>query len=446
MTTFLWKKQSFYNDLKSELTKATPYLINITSAYISYNGAQLLQKLVAPLQLESEDIQIYCSVKFDEQQPVKTLKLLSSFATVYILEESFLHSKVYEIHQDTGVITYTGSANLTEGGFTTNSEMMCKTLADVWPLEDYWDYLCEHSVLVTDEVLELYSELPSALPTPVIDQFYDKVKKKLPILLEQRQIEANYPDLSGYFFTVDDYSVFDERYWQSGLSGIKLRRTATQEKFYELNEAIESFAQKLDLYPHYLKANLTSGIVPSVYNFERVTGIWMRYGKHKSELNLFEGLSQLKQKSAIEQFHKHACLQLSIGSEGLEMGMFHSTANDGVDSSYVYDHWTTVKAAISQIYTQIQGHGFIWRFYSNKLNEGIDEMEIDDHTAEQFLTFYKKYYMDGYESMCMRFYLPDDERIKTYKQIVHELQETFKAILPLYNAMTYRIPVKQRTY
>lgn len=86
--------------------------------------------------------------------------------------------------------------------------------------------------------------------------------------------------------------------------------------------------KKLDLYPHYLKANLTSGIVPSIYHFKRVTVIWMRYGKHKSELKLFEGISNSKQKSEIEQFHKHACLQLAISSDGLQMGMYQSTANE----------------------------------------------------------------------------------------------------------------------
>lgn len=52
--------------------------------------------------------------------------------------------------------------------------------------------------------------------------------------------------------------------------------------------------------------------------------------------------------------------------------------------------------------------------------------------------------MDGYESFCMKFYHCDDVKIQTYKQIIKELQDTFITILPLYTAMTYRIPKSQR--
>ena len=74
-------------------------------------------------------------------------------------------------------------------------------------------------------------------------------------------------------FNVDDYRIFNEEYWHSGTAEVKAQRKAIQQKFYELNEAIETFASRNDLYPHYHKEHLTSGIVPSSYNFERVTGI-----------------------------------------------------------------------------------------------------------------------------------------------------------------------------
>ena len=52
--------------------------------------------------------------------------------------------------------------------------------------------------------------------------------------------------------------------------------------------------------------------------------------------------------------------------------------------------------------------------------------------------------MSSYESFCMRFYETDDPRIKTYKNILSEVEDTFEAIMPLYKAMTFRIPVSQR--
>lgn len=263
-------------------------------------------------------------------------------------------------------------------------------------------------------------------------------------MYEKQCIESYYPDLSDFYFKVDDYRIFNEEYWHSGTAEVKAQRKATQQKFYELNEAIETFASRNDLYPHYHKEHLTSGIVPSIYNFERVTGIWMRYGKHKSELNPFGTAGYWKKSSPIEQFHKHACLQLSIGSEGLNIGMFHSTANDGVDCHYVDEHWNEVKQNILKVYEAIKGYEFIWTFYSNRENRTIATFEIDTHSAEQFITFYRQYDMSGYESFCMRFYETDDPRIKTYKNILSEVEDTFEAIMPLYKAMTFRIPVSQR--
>lgn len=81
--------------------------------------------------------------------------------------------------------------------------------------------------------------------------------------------------------------------------------------------------------------------------------------------------------------------------------MFHSTANDGVDCHYVNEHWNEVKQKILNVYENIKGHDFIWTFYSNHENRTITTFEIDSHSAEQFIKFYRKYDMAGYESFCM---------------------------------------------
>lgn len=114
------------------------------------------------------------------------------------------------------------------------------------------------------------------------------------------------------------------------------------------------------------------------------------------------------------------------------MGMYHSTANDGVDNDYVADNWSKVKENIIKVYFKWIRMGF----YNNKLIEYVAEFEINNHTVDEFLTFYKKHYMDGYESLCMKFYHCDDVKIQTYKQTIKELEDTFIAILPLYTTMT----------
>ena len=182
--------------------------------------------------------------------------------------------------------------------------------------------------------------------------------------------------------------------------------------------------------------HLRIGIIPSIFNFGRVTGIWMRYGKHKNELNPFGGLKS--KSSPLEQFHKHACLQLSIGPNGLSIGMFHSVANEAVDRSHVSDHWPNKKQEIKAIYNQLLGHDFVWTIYDNQHNQLIAQFALDEHSADEFIHFYDRNDKIGYESFCMKAYAPEDPRIKTYKGILNEISATFTAIMPLYNVMTYR--------
>lgn len=444
MSIYLWKNNEFINDFKKTLTTENISLINIATAYISLNGTQHLKEAINKLNLDKTDIQIYCSSSFNDQEPGRILKLLSTFSTVYIVNEPFLHSKVYEIHKSDSITTYSGSANLTEGGLSNNRELMVKHITDESSLSEFWDILWQECVVVNNEVINLYEDYPVYTPSEPTHKATLKLKKRLSIIYEEQCIESHYPELTGFFFDESDYSVFNKKYWEDSSTSIKLKRKATQDKFHELNEAIKSFANSHDLHPHYKKENLTSGIDPSIYNFGRVTGIWMRYGKHKSELNPFGSTGFGKKSSPIEQFHKHACLQLSIGTEGINLGMFHSTANDGVDCGYVDDNWKNVKQLILKEYDKIVGYEFVWTFYSNKENLHKASFDIDKGTATEFVNFYRKYDMAGFESFCMRHYETHDLRIKTYKNILNEVYKTFEAILPLYKAMTFRIPVNQR--
>lgn len=176
-------------------------MINIASAYISLNGAQHLQTLSNHLELKKEDIQIYCSSKFNEQQPAEILEFLLTFATVHIVHGPFLHSKAYEVHAKDTIITYTGSANLTEAGMSNNNELMTKSVSTKTPLEAFWEYLWQNCVSVNDEIINFYRELP---------------------------IVSYYPNLSEFYFNVDDYRIFNEEYWHSGTAEVKERRKATQ--------------------------------------------------------------------------------------------------------------------------------------------------------------------------------------------------------------------------
>lgn len=52
MTVYLWKQNAFFNDFREEIINVHPYLINISSAYISYKGAQLLKDIIKKTKLK----------------------------------------------------------------------------------------------------------------------------------------------------------------------------------------------------------------------------------------------------------------------------------------------------------------------------------------------------------------------------------------------------------
>lgn len=444
MSTYFWNTSTFFNDFKNELKKTKIQTIKIASAYISIKGAQYLKDAIESLNLHAEEIQVYCSSSLNELEPSNVLKLLSTFSTVYIVHEPFLHSKVYELDVKDSIITYCGSANLTEGGLFNNFELMVKNETHEELLDKFWENLWQNSIEVNDEVITLYQQYPSVIPSESTKKQVTKIKNRLKTIYEQQCIESHYPNLNGFYFEVDDYTTFTEKYWGDSSLATRHKRKSTQKKLLDLNEEIAPFAKKHDLFTHYRPEHITSGIDPSPFNFYRVTGIWMRYGKSKSELNPFGYSNFGRNSSPIEQFHKHACLQLSIGGEGINIGMFHSTANGGVDRGHVDDHWEEVKQNILKVYDDIRGNEFVWSIYSNKENRLHAAFDLDKGTAIEFIEFYSKYSMDGFESFCMRHYDTDDLRIKTENKILSEVYITFEAILPLYKVMTYRVPVDQR--
>ncbi|MDE5052473.1 phospholipase D family protein [Niallia taxi] len=67
-------------------------------------------------------------IDFHEANPADALKALSSFTCVFLVVQPFLHSKIYEFHFDSNVVSYHGSVNLTDGGISQNFECMSKDI------------------------------------------------------------------------------------------------------------------------------------------------------------------------------------------------------------------------------------------------------------------------------------------------------------------------------
>lgn len=446
MNKYFWKQRSFWDDVEQEIEIKSPENIIISSAYLSLRGVEYLKNLKKKSNLKRKNITVYCSIDFHDENPADILEALSSFACVFLVTNPFLHSKIYEFHYNDKVVIYHGSANLTDGGLSQNIECMSKDILDVSPMCDLWEYLSGNSIAVTKDVLGLYQKYQRTLASKFKAKD-ETLQIELEIIKQNQFKIKKYPDLSSFYFDIQDYITVSKDWYKDSSSQVVNRRKVIQDKLLNLHKGIEPQVKKWDLHPHYHKDYISSGIIPSVYNHGRVGAIWVRYGKHKDELNPYGAVVKKDRrgnKDPIEQFHKHACFQVSFTSNGIDLGLFHSTAHDGIDRYFVREHWDIIKQKIEHNYQSLIGRSFVWHFYDAKTDKSKYSFEIDKGTAAEFLNFYSKHDEDGLESFCMRHYTLNDERIKTKESIVKEALNTFKTLMPIYQAMTFRIPASMR--
>ncbi|MFE4241924.1 phospholipase D family protein [Peribacillus butanolivorans] len=446
MIKYFWKQRAFWDDVEQEIKINKPKKIIISSAYLSLKGVDYLKRLFEMSNLKKEDITVYCSTDLHDSKPADILQELNSFSSIRLVVQPFLHSKIYEFHLNDKVILYNGSANLTDGGISRNLECMSKSVVENSPVSDFWEHLSDISVEVTKEVIALYQTYQRTFPPRVIKKD-EALQSYLEKIKQNQQKKKSYPDLTAFYFDVEDYITVSKEWYKVASSEAKKRRKGIQDKLLALHKEIEPKVKNWDLHPHYHSDYITSGINPSDFNHGRVGAIWVRYGKHKDELNPYGGVVKKNRrgnKDPIEQFHKHACLQVSFSTIGIDLGLFHSTAHNGIDRYHVREHWNEIKKGIDLNYQSLIGNSFVWHFYDAKTDKSKYHFEIDKGTVEEFLKFYLKYDEDGLESFCMRHYPLNDERIRTKNNIVEEALKTFKALMPIYQVMTFRIPVSMR--
>lgn len=435
---FYFDGKSFLKNFRSVLQNNEIQHVNIACSHIDLKGAKLLHKYLGELALERDNIIIYCSYDVDHQEPEKTLKLLNGIATVRIVDLKYLHSKVFEIQTDKYWIVYNGSCNFTTASLTENIELMTRQIGSEQELLPFWESLNPNSFRFEDTFIENFASFPKKDE----QKWLEDVKQFKDRLMEI--INTNDAAAEDAFFTDEDYAIFEPQYWNLNDTKTKLARKKTQQKFYELNEALLSFVNRHDLYPHYDSSHLTSSIVPSFYNNGEVHTIRIRYGKHEAEIKPFGSSKMESERSRSEKFGKHACLEFGIDCNEFYIGMFHSPANDGVDQSYVSDHWQLVKEKIMKVYDKLVGYGFYWEFWSNRKGRMVNTFDIDNGNPSQFIEFYELYFSEELVSYCRCYFQNDDKQIASFKEIVSLVEEHFLALLPLYNAMTYRIPKKDR--
>lgn len=441
MTTYLWNQGDFYKELNAitDIKK-----INIATAYLSKYGVILLREICNRNQLKKENVNVYLSVEFNEREPVEILSLLQGFATVFLIPSPFMHCKVYEVHCIDGLFLFNGSANLSENGVSKNIEMMSKEKFIDSPLYRFWEKLNEDSLPLTNELIKLYEAIEKM---PSYSSPYKKEWGNITTsILDIKNKKDSIVLLNHYIFDAEDYETLSQKWWRQSNQESIQRRKRIQEKLLLIDTSLSPILKKLDLHHHPNEQYITSGMIPSQFNHGKVGWLCLRYGKEDKELNPFRNLGIKRRrgdKDSIEQFHKHAFFQFLIGNDGVEIGLFHGTAHDGVDRYHVRENWPDVKEKIRDCYEILKGNEFIWNFY-DPIRVENHKLEIDKANVDEFISFYINNDVDGLESFCIRRYQPLDSILKEQATIVTEAVKTYKILMPLYKAMTYRVPINQR--
>jgi HKD family nuclease len=435
MSRFVWEK-GYIKKMSMNLNITQ---ITIVSAFFSSYGLEVIRELKNKNNIPKEKINIYLSTEFSMIKPGEILDGLCKIANVYIVTKVKLHAKVFMFYTEKDIKVFHGSANFTRGGVEDNLELTNDiNLSDIGRLEEFENYCKKASEKVTPNIVQKYRDIDTEL------EEYLKASKKankrfVEIFKDENDpfTEADY-DFENYFFKFHHYETFFPKYQYLDGPIINQRRDVIRKKLYEINRDLKNELQPLNLHNHWASVKkpeyITSKIDRSDYNHNRLSWICVRYGKHKKDAIIEGGAERY------ESFIKHACMQLSIVSDGMQIGLFHATANKAIDRDYLHKNINKLKHDISSEISMLKGEGLVWHIYDPKSDKSIKKFNIDQEDAEKFVDFYRLYDKEGYESFCIYHMYPNDYRLETKESIIRVATKKITKLHPLYKLITWVIP------
>ncbi|WP_147533009.1 phospholipase D family protein [Bacillus marasmi] len=447
MVNYQWKRGNLVEYFE-RLSKIKS--IRIATAYFSEFGLNLLKDIVNKNKLPKSKVVIFLSTEFSNTSPVFLLKELSNIANVFIVDSLQLHAKVYLVEKEDGDFELIhGSANLTQGGFQRNLEFMSYHEGDKHNVDRillFFDYCKNNASLVDSIIIDYYKEIEAELLK--LNNLQKNIRKKLNRRITNGDsFERDEYDLTKHYFTYEDYESLFHRNAILNNNEIKERRKLIRDKLASIHKLLKKHVNLLDLHEHWKLNNLTSGIEPNYFNHNRVSWIGVRYGKTEQEvkqLNAFLSPSRGSYTSSDEYmgFQKHGCIQFCLVSNGFEIVLFHSVANDAVDRGTMHDiinqpDKVKIESIIREI-AKLKGKGFTWYITDAKNDRTIASFSFDKNEAEDFIGFYKKYDKAGYESFCSYLLSPNSDILKDRITLAKFTLKKIRQLLPLYQLITFR--------
>ncbi|MBJ8006728.1 phospholipase D-like domain-containing protein [Bacillus cereus] len=440
---FLWDGLELQKYILEEIKNIKE--IKISTAYFSSYGLEIIRSWKEKWNLNRSDIEILLSSEFNVRNPSKLLQELNELAKVYIIPDPFLHAKVYSFYGPDSYICH-GSSNLTRGGYENNIEFnsvqkLSKEME--FPLRRFFEQQLKYGLPATDEIITQYELLQSDL-----DEVKKKRKQIFSSLFKSFQSEDPFSkdayDLYNHYFQYEDYQVFFPRNKKKPANHpIQKSRKRVKEKLLAIHKVLEPELEAIGLYSHRNPKFTTSHITPNNFNKERVGWIGIRYGKHKDvvdKLNGIYGINRYDRKKDFDEsfsFQKHACIQLAIGSHGIDISLFHAVADEAVDRDHLDKKLldSAFKEEVTNYIGDLRERGYVWDIYDPKSEEIIASFKLDQNRPEDFLDFYRKNDEKGFESFLKHAIPVNDIRIQSIESIVDLVIEKANELLPLYHAI-----------
>lgn len=267
-------------------------------------------------------------------------------------------------------------------------------------------------------------------------------------------------DISNLYFTDEEYDIFAEQYQNQRTQYTESIRKDVQDKLLELNKDIlkELGKRGLAIYNHANPKNTTSLTFPCWFNKGKVNWLGVRYGKSPKairELNKLVG-GQSRDDDPKYAFQKHACMQVNVGYNGVDIGIFHAVPNEAVDRWYMHEHIdkndTELLDKIQKEFDNLKGYGYTWNIWDTNL-EGIELPDFggpadpestyyfDNENDVSWVNWYKEHDKQGcYSSMLVHF--PRYDKRVNAENIVNTVLDIFEQIYPLYKLLSWDIEYK----
>ena len=434
---FHWNRQTRESKtIKDELlTVMGARKVRIATAFLSSEGASTLEEMKQTYKLKNTDITLYLSAEFSSDKPHEILKRLADICIVKIIFERTFHPKVYMINGTENKLLF-GSSNFTLGGLQNNVEFNYIGIPSTQELslvDDFFEYCEKMAISVDDDIIDFYAANASELEKAKNAQ--RKIRAKLHGFHKKDDAfsESDYA-IENYYFTYEDYETFFIRNQALNDKGIRIKRQKVQEKMLKIHSRVYPQIKKMGIACHKRPDNITSLIIPCLYNHHVVAWNGVRYGKTPSEIDLFNLGGD---KDDMYGFQKHGCLQYAIGSSGFEINLFLAVKHDAWDRAHMHEKLNILRPNIEKELKELRGYGLEWVIYDSNIGEEFI-FDVDNEETEAFCDYFSKYDCDGHELFLRCFYELDHELLEDFNSICDEVVSMIEWLLPLYNTMVNR--------